>query len=92
MSFNQLHVRFTFILMTCSSFGLAQRSELALAFAVGGQTVHSVNERRYEGTGARPAGRSARGVARSECSPSGGVITNTGTTSRQIQFAQKLQF
>ena len=25
-------------------------------------------------------------------SPSGGVITNTGTTSRQIQFALKLQF
>jgi len=28
----------------------------------------------------------------SEYSPSGGVITNTGTTSRQIQFALKLQF
>ena len=27
-----------------------------------------------------------------EYSPSGGVITNTATTSRQIQFALKLQF
>jgi len=43
MSFNQILVRFTFVLMTCSSFGLAQRSESASAFAVGGQIVLSVN-------------------------------------------------
>ena len=43
MSLNQVLVRCTFILMTCSSFGLVQRSELASAFAVGGQIVISVN-------------------------------------------------
>ena len=41
MSFNQIIVRFTFILVTCSSFGLAQRSESASTFAVGGQIVLS---------------------------------------------------
>jgi len=41
MSFKQIFVRFTFILMTCSSFGLAQRSESASAYAVGGQVVLS---------------------------------------------------
>jgi cytochrome c-type biogenesis protein CcmH/NrfG len=43
MSFNQILVRFTFILMTCTSFGLAQRSESASAFAVSGQIVLSVH-------------------------------------------------
>jgi len=43
MSFNQILVRFTFILMTCTSFGLAQRSESATAFAVSGQIVLSVH-------------------------------------------------
>ena len=37
MSFNEFLVRFTFILMTCSSFGLAERSESASAFAFGGR-------------------------------------------------------
>ena len=41
MGFKQIFVRFTFILMTCSSFGLAQRSESASAYAVGGQVVLS---------------------------------------------------
>ena len=41
MGFKQIFVRFTFILMTCSSFGLAQRSESASANAVGGQVVLS---------------------------------------------------
>jgi len=43
MSFNQILVRFTFILMTCSSSVLAQRSESASAFAVSGQIVLSVH-------------------------------------------------
>jgi len=38
---NQIVVRFTFILMTCSSLGLAQRSEPASTSAVGGQIVLS---------------------------------------------------
>jgi tetratricopeptide (TPR) repeat protein len=38
---NNILVRFTFILMTCSSFGLAQRSEPASSSAVGGQIVVS---------------------------------------------------
>jgi cytochrome c-type biogenesis protein CcmH/NrfG len=41
--FNQILVRFTFILMTCSSSVLAQRSESASAFAVIGQIVLSVH-------------------------------------------------
>src|SRR5206468_5856322 len=40
---NNILVRFAFVLMTCSSFGLAQRSESDSAFAVGGQIVLSVN-------------------------------------------------
>ncbi len=40
---NQIVVRFTFILITCSSLGLAQRSEPASASAVDGQIVLSVN-------------------------------------------------
>src|SRR5262245_46356277 len=43
MSFNQILVRFTFFLMTCTSVGLAQRSESASAFAVIGQVVLSVH-------------------------------------------------
>src|SRR5881628_3646712 len=38
---NQIVVRFTFVLMTCSSLGLAQRSEPASTSAVGGQIVIS---------------------------------------------------
>src|SRR5213594_4930707 len=38
---NQIVVRFTFILMTCSSLALAQRSEPASTSAVGGQIVIS---------------------------------------------------
>src|SRR5436309_6789462 len=38
---NQIVVRFTFILVTCSSLGLAQRSEPASTSAVGGQIVIS---------------------------------------------------
>src|SRR5213593_4348450 len=41
MSLKRILVRFTFILMTCSSFGLAQRSEPASTSAVGGQIVVS---------------------------------------------------
>src|SRR5206468_8873319 len=40
---NNILVRFAFVLMTCSSFGLAQRSESASTFAIGGQIVLSVN-------------------------------------------------
>ena len=40
---NNILVRFTFILMTCSSFGLAQRSEPASSSILGGQIVLSVN-------------------------------------------------
>src|SRR5438093_3563229 len=42
MFFNRILARFTFVVMTCSSLGLAQRSESASAFAVGGQIVLSV--------------------------------------------------
>src|SRR2546425_9334159 len=38
---NQIVVRFTFILVTCSSLALAQRSEPASTSAVGGQIVIS---------------------------------------------------
>src|SRR5436309_7266527 len=41
MSLKRILVRFTFILMTCSSFSLAQRSEPASTSAVGGQIVVS---------------------------------------------------
>src|SRR5438876_11975965 len=41
MSLKRILVRLTFILMTCSSFGLAQRSEPASTSAVGGQIVVS---------------------------------------------------
>jgi len=41
MSLKRILVRFTFILMTCSSFGLAQRSEPASTSTVGGQIVVS---------------------------------------------------
>src|SRR6266566_8446878 len=41
MSLKRILVRFTFILMTCSSFGLAQPAEPASTFAVGGQIVVS---------------------------------------------------
>ena len=41
MPLKRIFVRFTFILMTCSSFGLAQRSEPASTSAVGGQIVLS---------------------------------------------------
>src|SRR5207247_2913550 len=41
MSLKRILVGFTFILMTCSSFGLAQRSEPASTSAVGGQIVVS---------------------------------------------------
>ena len=41
MPLKRIFVRFTFILMTCSSFGLAQRSEPASTSAVGGQIVVS---------------------------------------------------
>jgi tetratricopeptide (TPR) repeat protein len=40
---NEILVRFTFILITCSSLGLAQRSEPDSTFALGGQIVLSVN-------------------------------------------------
>ncbi|PYS31444.1 MAG: hypothetical protein DMG11_01325 [Acidobacteria bacterium] len=40
---NNILVRFMFILMTGSSFGLAQPSESASAFAIGGQIVLSVS-------------------------------------------------
>ena len=43
MFFNRILVRFTFIVMTCSSLGLAQRSESASTSVVGGQIVVSVN-------------------------------------------------
>src|SRR3989454_180305 len=43
MFFNRILVRFTFILMTCSALGLAQRSESASTFAIGGQIVLSGN-------------------------------------------------
>src|SRR5437867_2059300 len=39
MSFKQVLVRFAFILMTCSSLGLAQRSEPVSTSSVGGQIV-----------------------------------------------------
>src|SRR5438128_10718999 len=41
MSLKRILGRFTFILMTCSSFGLAQRSEPASTSVVGGQIVLS---------------------------------------------------
>src|SRR5207244_10723704 len=40
---NNILVRSTFILMTCSSLGLAQRSEPALSSSLAGQIVLSVN-------------------------------------------------
>jgi len=43
MFFNRILVRFTFILMTCSSLGLAQRSEPASSSSLGGQIVLSVH-------------------------------------------------
>jgi Tfp pilus assembly protein PilF len=43
MFLNRILVGFTFVLMTCSSLGLAQRSEPAPSSAVGGQIVVSVN-------------------------------------------------
>src|SRR5215831_9549802 len=43
MFLNRLLVRFTFVLMTCSSLGLAQRSEPAPSSTVGGQIVVSGN-------------------------------------------------
>jgi len=48
MFFNRILARFTFVVMTCSSLGLAQRSESASAFAVGGQIVLSVHGRLKE--------------------------------------------
>src|SRR5437870_3917483 len=42
MFFNRILVPFTFIALSCSSVGLAQRSESASAFATGGQIVLSV--------------------------------------------------
>ncbi len=43
MSFNRILVCLTFIVLTCSSLGLAQRSEPAPSSSVGGQIVVSVN-------------------------------------------------
>src|SRR5262245_35616205 len=43
MCFNRIFVGFTFILMTCSSLALAQRSELGSTSTVGGQIVLSVS-------------------------------------------------
>ncbi len=43
MSFKQILVRLTVLLMICSSFGLAQRSEPASSSSVGGQIVVPVN-------------------------------------------------
>ena len=48
MFFNRILARFTFVVMTCSSLGLSQRSESASAFAVGGQIVLSVHGRLKE--------------------------------------------
>ena len=42
MFFSRIFVCLTFILMTCTSLGLAQRSEPAANFSVGGQIVLSV--------------------------------------------------
>ena len=42
MFFSRILVCLTFILMTCTSLGLAQRSEPASNFSVGGQIVLSV--------------------------------------------------
>src|SRR5881409_4413623 len=43
MFFSRIFLCLTFILMTCTSLGLAQRSEPASNFSVGGQIVLSVN-------------------------------------------------
>ena len=43
MFFSRILVCLTFILMTCTSLGLAQRSEPASSFSIGGQIVLSVN-------------------------------------------------
>ena len=43
MFFSRILVCLTFILMTCTSLGLAQRSEPAANFSVGGQIVLSVS-------------------------------------------------